>query len=54
MKKYILYAFYYGSCGLKMNDFSVWEDGNDDNTEVVMTVDLVEVQCPKNVVRKEN
>lgn len=22
-------------------------------TEVVMTVDLVEVQCPKNVVRKE-
>ena len=38
---------------LKMNDFSSVEIHKDDNTEEVMNIDLIEVQCPENVVRKE-
>ena len=53
MKERILYALYYGSCGLKTNDFNEMEARKDDNTEEVMNVDATEVQCPENVVRKE-
>ena len=53
MKERVLYAFYYGPCGLKTNDFSRVEIHKDDNTEKVMNVDPIEMQCPENVVRKE-
>ena len=53
MKKRILYAFYYGPCGLNTNDFSSVEIHQDDNTDENMNVDPIEVQCPENVVRKE-
>ena len=53
MKKRVLYALYYGPCGLNTNDFSSVEIPKDDNTEEVMNVDPIEVQCPENVVRKE-
>ena len=36
-----------------MNNFSSSESHKDDNTEEVMNVDPTEVQCPVNVVRKE-
>ena len=44
MKKRVLYAFYYGPCGIKTNDFSSAEIHKDDNTEEVMNVDQIEVQ----------
>ena len=53
IKERVLYALYYGPCGLKTNDFSSAEIREDDNTEEVMNVDPTEVQCPDNVVRKE-
>ena len=53
MKERVLYALYYGPCGLKTNDFSRVEIHKDDNTDEVMNVDQIEVQCPENVVRKE-
>ena len=53
MKERVLYALYYGPCGLKTNDFSSVEIHKDDNTEEVMNVDPIEVQCPENVVRKD-
>ena len=53
MKERVLYALYYGPCGLETNDFSSVEIYKDDNTEEVMNVDPTEVQCPENVVREE-
>ena len=53
MKDCVLYALYYGPCGLKTNDFSSVDIHKDDSTEEVMNVDPLEVQCPENVVRKE-
>ena len=53
MKECILYALYYGPCGLKTNYFRGLEIHKDDNTEEVMNVDPIEVQCPGNLVRKE-
>ena len=53
MKQRVLYALYYGPCGIKTNDFSSVEIHKDDNAEEVMNVDATEVQCPENVVRKE-
>ena len=52
MKERVLYALYYGPCGLKTNDFSSVEIDKDDNTDEVMNVDPAEVQCPENDVRK--
>ena len=53
VKKRILYALYHGPCGLNTNDFSSVEIHEDDNTNEVMKVEPIEVQCPENVVRKE-
>ena len=53
MKKRVLYALYYGPCGLKTDNFSRVEIYKDDNAEEDMNVDPTEVQCPENVVRKE-
>ena len=53
IKERVLYALYYDPCGLKTNDFSSAEIHKGDNTEEVMKVDSTEVQCPENVVRKE-
>ena len=53
MKERVLYALYYGPCGIKTDDFSRVEIHKDDNAEEVMDVDPTEVQCPENVVRKE-
>jgi len=53
IKERVLYALYYGPCGLKTNDFSSVEIPKDDNTEEVENVDPTEVQCLENVVRKE-
>ena len=50
MKERVLYALYNGPCGLKMSSVEIHKD---DNTEKVMNVDPIEVQCPENVVRKE-
>ena len=50
MKERVLYALYYGPCGIKKNDFDEMEARADEN---VMNVDPTEVQCPENVVRKE-
>ena len=53
MKKRVLYALYYGPCGLKTNDFPRVETHKDNNAEEVMNVDPTEVQCPENIIRKE-
>ena len=53
MKHRVLYALYYGPCGIKTNDFSSVEIHKDENAEEVMSVDPTEIQCPENVVRKE-
>ena len=53
MKERVLYALYYGPCGLKCKDFNEMEAREDDNAEEVMNVNPTEVQCPENVVRKE-
>ena len=53
MKHRVLYALYYGPCGIKTNDFSSVENHKDENAEEVMIVDPTEVQCPENIVRKE-
>ena len=53
MKVCVLYALYYGPCGLKTNNINRMEICKDDNAEEVMNVDRTEVQCPENVVRKE-
>ena len=53
MKQRVLYALYYGPCGVKTNDFCSVEIHKDENTEEVMNVDPIEVQCPENVARKE-
>ena len=50
MKEHVLYALYNGPCGLKTSSVEIHKD---DNTEEVMNVDPIEVQCPENVVRKE-
>ena len=50
MKERVLYALYNGPCGLKTSSVEIHKD---DNTEKVMNVDPIEVQCPENVVRKE-
>ena len=48
----IVVILYY--CGLKTpNDFSSVEIDKDDNTEEVMNVNPTEVQCPENIIRKE-
>ena len=52
MTERVLYALYYGPCGIKTNDFCSVEIHKDENDEV-MNVDPTEVQCPENVVRKE-
>ena len=44
----------FGPCGLKTDNFSSVEIHKDDNTEEVMNVDQIEVQCPENVGRKED
>ena len=54
MKERVLYALYYGPCGLKTNDFIEMEAREDDNAEEVMNVDPTEIQCPEKVVRKED
>ena len=53
MKERVLYALYNGPCGLKTNDFNQMEAREDDNDEEVMNVDPTEVQCPENIIRKE-
>ena len=53
IKECVQYALYYGPCGLKTNDFSRVEIQQDDNTEEVTNVDPTEVQCPDNIVRRE-
>ena len=53
MKERVLYALYYGPCGLKTNDFSSVEIHKDDNAEEVMNVNPTEVQCPENIIRKQ-
>ena len=50
MKERVLYALNYGPCGLKTSSFGKPQDGN---TEEVMNVDPIEVQCPGNFVRKK-
>ena len=50
MKERVLYALYNGPCGLKTSSVEIHKD---DNTEKVMNVDPIEVQCPEQVVRKE-
>ena len=50
MKERVLYAVNYGPCGLKTSSL---ETDKDYNTEGVMNVDPIEVQCPGNAVRKE-
>ena len=50
MKERVLYALNYGPCGLKTSSLEIHKD---DNTEEVMNVDPIEVQCPGNVVRKK-
>ena len=50
MKERVLYALYNGPCGLKTSSVEIHKD---DNTEKVMNVAPIEVQCPENVVRKE-
>ena len=44
---------YYGPCDLKTNDFSSVKIHKDINTEEVINVDPIEVQCAGKVVRKE-
>ena len=53
VKERVLYALYYGPCSLKTNDFSSVEIQKDVNAEEFIKVDRIEVQCPENVVRKE-
>ena len=53
MKERVLCALYYGPCGIKTNDFCSVEIHKDDNVEEVMNDDPTEVQCPGNIVRKE-
>ena len=53
MKERVLCALYYGPCGIKTNEFSSVEIHKDENAEEVMNVDPTEIQCPENVVRKE-
>ena len=40
MKERVLYALYYGPCGIKTNDFCSVEIHKDDNAEEVMNVDF--------------
>lgn len=44
----ILYALYYGPCGLKCKDVRAREA-----REEVKNIDPIEIKCPENVVRKE-
>ena len=53
MKERVLYALYYGPCGIKTNEFNEMEAREDDNAEEIMNVDPAEVQCPENIIRKE-
>ena len=53
MKERVLYALYYGPCGLKCKDLNEMKAREDDNAEEIMTVDPAEVQCPENIIRKE-
>lgn len=46
LQERILYALYYGPCGLKCKDAT-------EAREEVKNVDLIEVKCPDNVIRKE-
>ena len=39
MKERVLYALYYGPCGIKTNDFCSMEIHKDENAEEVMNVD---------------
>ena len=43
MKERVLYALNYGPCGPKTSSLGIHKD---DNTEEVMNVDPIEVQCP--------
>ena len=53
MNERVLCSLYYGSYGLKTIDFSRVAMHKDDNTKEVMNVDPIEVQCPENVVRRQ-
>ena len=53
MKERVLCALYYDRCGIKTNEFSSVEIHKDENAGEVMNVDPIEIQCPENVVRKE-
>ena len=53
MKERVLYALYYGPCGIKTSEFNEMEAREDDNAEEIMNVDPAEVQCPENIIRKE-
>lgn len=44
----ILYALYYGPCGLKCKDIKATEA-----REEVKNIDPIEIKCPENVVRKK-
>ena len=50
MKERVLYALNYGPRGLKTSSLEIHKD---ENTEEVMNVDPIEVQCPGNVFRKK-
>ena len=52
-KERVLYALNYGPRGIKTNDFRGVEIHKEENAEEVMNVDPTEVQCPENIVRKE-
>ena len=52
MKERLLYALYC-PCGFKTNDFNEMGAREDNNAEEVMNVDPTEVQCPENIIRKE-
>ena len=53
LQERILYALYYGPCGVKCKDFNEMEASEDHNAEGVGNVDRTEVQCPENIIRKE-
>ena len=53
-KKRVLYALYYGPCGLKTNNFLRVKTHKDDNAEEVMNIDPTEVQCPENKIESTN
>ena len=53
LQERILYALYYGPCGLKCKDFNEMEARKDQNAKGAGNVDSTEVKCPENIMRKE-